>query len=138
MKGFIQQLSAIDWPAGSMLLLDDQDYQAVRKELLEPEELNFIEIKGIERSTLEVFSIETYDRGAYKRANEYVNQRLRPRNLSLVPYDCVGGVPRGGTETDQSQWPSSGCGHKVLMVTSRPKGQVLCDECGGRMERTTT
>ena len=103
-----------------MLLVEADDYEMLRKQLLAAEGLNYFEIRGAEGSVLEICGTEVYDRGAYKRANEVMNERIRPRGTSMVPYAC------------------ESCDHQILLVTKKPTAARNCEVCQGRMVRTTT
>ena len=115
-----RQLSDVDWPAGVMVILEETIYEELRKELLEPEGLAWITIRAAAGSTVEVCETVNYDRAAYRRANEVMNERIRPRGTQMHPYAC------------------ESCDHQILLVTKAPKAQTNCEVCQGRMVRTTT
>ena len=115
-----RELSDVDWPEGVMVILALTDYEELRKELLEPEGLAWITIRAANGSMVEVCETEVYDRAAYKRANEVMNERIRPRGTQMHPYVC------------------ESCEHQILLVTKAPKAQTNCEVCQGRMVRTTT
>lgn len=121
-QAFARKLSDVTYPPGAMLLLDAEDYQELRDHLLQPPGLMWFSVRGAEDSELQVAETEVYDRGAYKRANEVMNERLRPRGVQMTPYEC-------SSET---------CGQKILLVTKHPKATAVCDDCGGQMQRSVT
>lgn len=122
LNSFVHHLGDTVWPAGAMLLLDDDDFEELRERLLEPEEALTITVRGADDTEVEIAGTVTYDRGAYKRANEVINMRIRPRGKSMVPYAC------------------ESCDEQILLVTKTPKNvlQQACEVCNGRMVRGTS
>ena len=121
-RSVIRHLSDVSWPAGSMLLVDIEDYELLKTELLHVSTEAIIPLRGAEGTKLEIADAYQYDRAAYKRANQVMNERIRPRGTQMEPYAC------------------ESCDHQILLVTKSPK-HVLghpCDVCQGRMVRTTT
>lgn len=122
LNSFVHHLGDTVWPKGAMLLLDDDDYAELCERLAEPEEALTITVRGAGESEVEIAGTVTYDHGAYKRANEVINMRIRPRGTSMVPYAC------------------ESCDEKILLVTKTPKNVLgrPCEVCGGRMTRGTS
>ena len=122
LNSFVHHLGDTVWPSGSMLLLDDDDFAELVERLAEPPEALTITVRGADGTEVEIAGTVTYDRGAYKRANEVLNMRLRPRGISMVPYAC------------------ESCDGQILFVTKTPKDYLshVCEVCNGRMKRGTT
>ncbi len=119
-NSFIRRLADTEWPEFALLLLDEQPWRQVCERLAESPEMPRIVIRGAEDSELLIANTEQYDRAAYQKVSDWVNERLRPQGVRMDPYRC------------------ESCEQTFLWVHKKPRAWIVCDTCGGRAERTTT
>lgn len=129
----IKELMEIQWPADALLLVDRADWRDLCDELGESPDNVVVDIEGASpsflpssvegpspRTVLQVADMEVYDRAAYRRVNQVVNERLRPVGTRMDPFKC------------------ESCGGEYLFVSKKARASIVCDGCGSQAERTTT
>ena len=122
----------IQWPEDSLLLVNRDNWRDLCDELGESPDNVVIDIEGapvsfslrhgdtVENTVLQIADTEVYDRDAYRRVNQVVNERLRPVGTRMDPFKC------------------ESCGGEYLFVSKKARAAIVCDGCGGQAERTTT